>query len=253
MKNSAFTKGTKTYDAYRQLYSPDALNFIKTRIGLNAKTRLLDLACGTGLVLREFLGTAALTCGIDLSVPMLTVARDNYRDVVAGLAQGRAERLPFAARAFTAITVGQAIHWFDLPEFVAEVRRVLEPGGWLVVISKYPSPTEPIRPLYEYIRSTFCADSLRLTQATSLGDIAGIAAEGFGNRERVVFEQVIETPLDVYVSNTLHSPDLDALDVAARTEFARQFSAALRRYAVNGMLREQYFNYVLAYQCMKPA
>lgn len=47
--------------------------------------------------------------------------------------QATAERLPFAPDSFNLLTVGLAFHLFDRTQFLAEARRVLEPGGWLVI------------------------------------------------------------------------------------------------------------------------
>lgn len=57
------------------------------------------------------------------------------RDVApaAGFVVGRAERLPFAARAFDLVTAAGSINYADLGLFLPEVARVLSPGGALVV------------------------------------------------------------------------------------------------------------------------
>jgi ubiquinone/menaquinone biosynthesis C-methylase UbiE len=50
-----------------------------------------------------------------------------------------AEKTDFANNEFDLITVGQALHWFDLEKFYTEVHRVLKPGGILAVFG-YPVP-----------------------------------------------------------------------------------------------------------------
>jgi SAM-dependent methyltransferase len=45
----------------------------------------------------------------------------------------RAEAVPLRSRSVGMVTVAQALHWLELPEFYAEARRVLRPGGLLVV------------------------------------------------------------------------------------------------------------------------
>jgi SAM-dependent methyltransferase len=44
----------------------------------------------------------------------------------------RAEAVPLPSRSVCMVTVAQALHWLELPEFYAEARRVLQPGGLLV-------------------------------------------------------------------------------------------------------------------------
>jgi ubiquinone/menaquinone biosynthesis C-methylase UbiE len=47
--------------------------------------------------------------------------------------EGPAEQMPFSDASFGLVTVGLAFHWFDQRQFVSEARRVLQPGGWLVI------------------------------------------------------------------------------------------------------------------------
>ncbi len=100
--------------------------------------RLLDLCCGSGdlCFLAEELGAASVT-GIDFTLPMLAVAR---RRRIAGRRRSRftqadALRLPFADGTFDTITVSYGLRNIaDIPGALAELRRVLAPGGRLAVL-----------------------------------------------------------------------------------------------------------------------
>ena len=103
--------------------------------GLKPGDRLLDVACGTGLVAAEaakILGSAAdITC-LDPSEGMLAVAR---RKLSAHFVQARAERMPLPADAFDFLTMGYALrHVTSLEETFLEFRRVLKPGGRLLIL-----------------------------------------------------------------------------------------------------------------------
>lgn len=105
------------------------------RAGLAAGQRALDVATGTGLVLREavrIVGPGGLAVGFDLSPGMLQGARQ-----VAGarLAQGAAERLPFRDGSFDFLSLGFALrHMADLATTFAEIHRVLAPGGRICLL-----------------------------------------------------------------------------------------------------------------------
>ena len=105
------------------------------RNGLRPGHRLLDVACGTGLVAVEaarILGSAeGITC-VDPSEGMLSVARGKLG---ATFVKGRAEALPFPDESFDFLTMGYALrHVTDLEATFAEYRRVLKPGGRVLVL-----------------------------------------------------------------------------------------------------------------------
>jgi ubiquinone/menaquinone biosynthesis C-methylase UbiE len=97
--------------------------------------RLLDVGCGTGTLLAAVAAAVpdAACAGIDLSARMLGVARAKLPPATA-LVAGSADRLPFADGAFTAVVSTSALHYFPDPvAALAEMRRVLAPGGRLVL------------------------------------------------------------------------------------------------------------------------
>lgn len=105
------------------------------RLGVRRGMRLLDVATGTGLVNRaavEILGDAQAAVGLDPSAGMLREARK----VLAGpLVQGQVEELPFHDASFDVLTIGYALrHAADLDVAFRECRRVLKPGGRLIIL-----------------------------------------------------------------------------------------------------------------------
>ena len=118
------------------------------RHGLKPGMQLLDVACGTGLMAvaaAQILGSAEnITC-LDPSEGMLAVARTK---LAARFVQGRAEALPFADGAFDFLTMGYALrHVASLEETFSEFRRVLRPGGKLLILEV----TKPSRRLGAFL------------------------------------------------------------------------------------------------------
>jgi demethylmenaquinone methyltransferase/2-methoxy-6-polyprenyl-1,4-benzoquinol methylase len=105
------------------------------RAGLRPGMRLLDVATGTGLVARggvAILGEPRAVVGVDPSRGMLGEAQ---KALGSPLVQGRAEALPFRDDRFDMLSMGFALrHVPDLEAAFEEYRRVLKPGGRLLLL-----------------------------------------------------------------------------------------------------------------------
>lgn len=107
--------------------------------------RVLEIGYGTGhslVALAEAVGAEGAVCGIDLSEGMREVARERLAGSgLAGRVEldvGDARALPYGDGRFDAVAMSFTLELFDpeedLPRVLAEVRRVLEPGGRLGVV-----------------------------------------------------------------------------------------------------------------------
>jgi len=143
-----FDAGAKHYDAVVDWGFLRSGSFYRRwaqqRHGLRPGMRLLDVACGTGLMAtaaaRILGGAEAITC-VDPSEGMLQVARGKLN---ATFVHGHAEALPFPDASFDFLTLGYALrHVMDLETAFREFRRVLRPGGKLLILEV----TKPSAPL----------------------------------------------------------------------------------------------------------
>lgn len=134
------------FDRWSETYERDSaarwLREVQTEalaaLALNADDVLLDVGCGTGAAVRDAAPTIARAVGFDLSPGMIAQART--RAGAEGLTNVEfregdvSEPLPFADATFTALVCTTAFHHFPRPrDTVAEMARVLAPGGRLVI------------------------------------------------------------------------------------------------------------------------
>jgi demethylmenaquinone methyltransferase/2-methoxy-6-polyprenyl-1,4-benzoquinol methylase len=123
-------------------YRRDAL----TRAGLKPGDRMLDVATGTGVVARvaaTITGDAGAVVGADASIGMLLAGR---RNVKMPRVEAIGERLPFRGASFDLISIGYALrHFADLQLLFAECRRVLRPGGRLLILEITAPTSRPAR------------------------------------------------------------------------------------------------------------
>jgi ubiquinone/menaquinone biosynthesis C-methylase UbiE len=105
------------------------------RLDLNTNDRFLDLGCGLGAALEHAVTTGGKTVGIDPSPSM--VERAASRVPQAEVRLGSAEAIPYEDDAFTAaLSVSTYHHWADAETGLKEVRRVLAPGGRLLIVER---------------------------------------------------------------------------------------------------------------------
>jgi SAM-dependent methyltransferase len=128
--SSSFDPLAQAYDAFRTGYAEELFDVL-FESGLAAGARVVDVGCGTGLVAEELIKRGCCVTGLDISEPMLERAR--ARVPQATFLVAHAEALPFPVAAFDAATSAQAFHWFDQPRALAELARVVRPGGLVAV------------------------------------------------------------------------------------------------------------------------
>lgn len=130
--SSRFDPLADDYAAGRPTY-PDALyDAVAALAGVPwPGARVVEVGAGTGIATRAMRERGARVLAVDVGPAMLARLRAHAPGVPAVL--GRAEALPVASGAADLVAFAQAWHWVDVPRAVAEVVRVLRPGGALAV------------------------------------------------------------------------------------------------------------------------
>ncbi len=121
---------------------------------------ILDIATGTGdLAIMMAKHTKAKITGLDLSAGMLEVGKqkvaiEKLQNRIE-MVQGDSENLPFPDNSFDCVTVSFGVRNFEnLSKGLAEIRRVLKPGGTFVILEfSYPAKF-PMKQLYSFYSST---------------------------------------------------------------------------------------------------
>jgi SAM-dependent methyltransferase len=131
-----FASVADAYERGRPEYPPAVVGAIAAELGLPADAAVLDLAAGTGKLTRALLAAGMDVLAVEPQAPL----REKLAAHVGAerVREGLAEAIPLPDESFDAVTVADAFHWFNQAAAVAEIRRVLRPGGGLAVLTTIP-------------------------------------------------------------------------------------------------------------------
>jgi SAM-dependent methyltransferase len=188
-----------------------------------APARLLDLGCGTGYSSLRLAESGFDAVGMDLSRKFLSTAsaRTSRR---LHYSVGDALELPFADATFDGVTSFYMIeHVVDVDGVLAEIRRVLRPGGRLVIICpNYWSPVIPLKALVNLVRKGYGFVSFYESIPEAL---TGIVKTGWGTARKICRTE----PRFVYRAPKLdgHTDvDCDCVYLPSPVDFRRYFQKA---------------------------
>jgi SAM-dependent methyltransferase len=126
-----FDRVADTYDEVRPAYPDGLYDELERAVGGLAGRRVVDVAAGPGTASRQLAARGARVVAVDPGPALL--ARLVSTSPVLGAVRGRAEALPLRDGSVDVVTCATAFHWFDADAALAEVRRVLAPGGSLAL------------------------------------------------------------------------------------------------------------------------
>jgi ubiquinone/menaquinone biosynthesis C-methylase UbiE len=131
-----FAAVADSYDRGRPEYAPAVVGALVDELQLGPGADVLDLAAGTGKLTRALLAADLDVVAVEpqselRELLVASVGAERVRD-------GVAEKIPLADGSVDAVTVADGFHWFDRPAALAEIRRVLRPGGGLALLWAVP-------------------------------------------------------------------------------------------------------------------
>jgi ubiquinone/menaquinone biosynthesis C-methylase UbiE len=191
----SFGDAAELYDRLRYTPSDQVLAWL---LSGQEGGQVLDLASGTGQVARrltdDFIGQNGVVYALEPDAQMRSVLRARVPRAI--VVDGTAESIPLATACIDAVLVGSAWHWFNLPQALAEIARVLRDGGVLGVLGTTPDIS------VDWVRDLFTPEELlRLERAQHAyinvpmpsGDFGTVEYASFGAWQSVGREALVES------------------------------------------------------------
>ncbi|MER6142030.1 class I SAM-dependent methyltransferase [Streptomyces sparsogenes] len=166
MARSAEPDRVNDYDSFAEAYAAENENSLVNAYyerpamlalaGDVAGHRVLDAGCGSGPLTAALRERGAVVTGIDASAGMLALARRRLGNDVALHVVDLRDRLPFGDGVFDDVVASLVLHYLqDWGPTLAELRRVLRPGGRLIASVDHPVTAYTIQdPRPDYFATT---------------------------------------------------------------------------------------------------
>jgi ubiquinone/menaquinone biosynthesis C-methylase UbiE len=204
-----FQVGADAYERGRPGYPAAAIEFLRQTFNLSSAAAVVDLAAGTGKFTRQL---AKLDCQI-IAIEPVEGMRQKFAALLPDvpILNGTAESIPLDTSSTDVITVAQAFHWFQGEAALAEIHRVLKPGGHLGLLWNVRDESFDWVSQISEIITAYEGDAPRYRTG----------------KWRTAFEQTdLFTPLETQVFSYMHQYDLDAaIDRVASISFIAALDA----------------------------
>jgi len=127
-----FAAAAAAYAAGRPEYPAEIGGWLRDAVGLAPGKAALDLGAGTGKFTARLVATGASVTAVEPLAEMRAEFRHTAPRV--SVLEGSAEAIPLPDASVDAVVCAQAFHWFSTPVALAEIHRVLKPGGALGLV-----------------------------------------------------------------------------------------------------------------------
>jgi ubiquinone/menaquinone biosynthesis C-methylase UbiE len=132
-----FTGREAVYAEYRERYDPAiVLPLLRDWCGLSPHWIVADIGAGTGMLSDVFLANGNPVIAVEPNMGMRTTCADLHAaNPLLTILDGTAEATGLEDASVDMVSVGRALHWFDIESAMQEFRRILKPGGWVAIVA----------------------------------------------------------------------------------------------------------------------
>lgn len=152
-----FSGRAKDYDAGRPSYSQLLIESLYNDVGFTPESVIADIGSGTGKFAKQLLEKGSSVICVEPNGDMGRIARRVLSAYAkASFTDGDASDTKIQSAAVDFITAAQAFHWFDVDGFKNEGRRILKPGGKVVLVWNSRDETAEISAELRAVFSEHC-------------------------------------------------------------------------------------------------
>jgi SAM-dependent methyltransferase len=129
-----FTGRAEAYSKYRPTYPREIIGILDAQVGFSRDRVVADIGSGTGLLTKVFLDNGNRVFAVEPNDEMRSFAEKNLSNYDNFFSLNRsAENTGLSSGSIDLVSVGQALHWFDLDQSRSEFARILKSSGFVMI------------------------------------------------------------------------------------------------------------------------
>ena len=135
MNEKLFTGKAALYKKFRPSYPKELLDYLYSKIGFTEESVIADVGAGTGIFTRLLLERGSKVYAVEPNEDMRETSKKDLSEYIKYVSfNAAAENTGLGDASIDFVTVAQAFHYFDRELFKQECRRILRPGGKVIII-----------------------------------------------------------------------------------------------------------------------
>ncbi len=235
-----FSSRVANYVRYRPGYPPEIIDLLKAECDLTSNSVIADIGSGPGNLTELFLKNGNVVFGVEPNAAMRAAAERILQNYLGFRSvDGTAESTKLLSASVDFVTAGQAFHWFDVRRAKTEVRRILRPGGWAVLVwNERQVDTTPFLRDYEQFLLQYGSDYPVVRHENAVASIADFFApenarlRSYPNSQEFDFESLKGRLLSTSYIPEVGHPNFDSM--------LRDLGDIFNKYEKDGRIRFDY-------------
>lgn len=236
-----FSNRVENYVKYRPGYPDAVLEYLQQKFNLNAGTYIADIGSGTGIFTKLLLDKGYKVYAVEPNEPMKAYAESDlkgYKNFTS--VAGTAEHTNLLANSVDLVTSATAFHWFDVEQSRAEFKRILKPGGAVVLLwNVRKADTDAFAIAYDNLLLKYSSDYKEVKDKTLNGErLAAFFDQGKFETISFTNEQVFDE--EGLIGRSQSSSYVPLPETAEGKIFLTDLKAIFHEYQFNGQVRFLY-------------
>lgn len=240
-----FSGRSADYTKGRPNYSEDLIQMLSKDLHFGKGSCIADIGSGTGKLSRQLLDLGCTVCCVEPNDDMRRIAEKElgqYEHFV--FVKGSSENTRLQPASVDHITAAQAFHWFDAERFKAECRRILKPGGNVILIWNTRDPRSPFNLESYEIYKKYCPD-FKGYHGGMRDDDRRIYEFYGGDCKKIIFDNPIAFTSDKFIARSLSASYSIKSDNENYDSYINALQALFEKFSANGIVMMQ--NHTTAY------